>query len=81
MNSRVIGRIVALAAVVIGAAAIGIVLPTHDGTNYTVHEIGAPSGYGIDNSNPPTVTVNTNATCSASTSTTSATFGDISQRE
>ena len=37
MNSRVIGRIVALAAVVIGAAAIGIVLATHDGTDYTVH--------------------------------------------
>jgi phospholipid/cholesterol/gamma-HCH transport system substrate-binding protein len=37
VNSRVIGRIVALAAVVIGAAAIGIVLATHDGTDYTVH--------------------------------------------
>ena len=37
MNSRVIGRIVALAAVVIGAVAIVVVLARHDGTDYTVH--------------------------------------------
>src|SRR3954463_1081937 len=37
LNSRGIGRIVTLAAVVVGAAAIGIVLATHDGTDYTVH--------------------------------------------
>src|SRR4051812_43138366 len=32
-----IGRIVALAAVVIGAVAIGVVLANHDGTSYTLH--------------------------------------------
>src|SRR2546423_4017269 len=37
LNSRMIGRIVALAAVVIGAVAIVVVLASHDGTSYTIH--------------------------------------------
>ena len=37
MNSRVVGRVVALAAVVIGAVAIVAVLMRHSGPDYTVH--------------------------------------------
>src|SRR3954471_12219367 len=36
-NSRLVGRIVALAAVVIGVTAVVVVLARHNGTDYTVH--------------------------------------------
>src|SRR3954454_15431655 len=37
VNSRLVGRIVALAAVVIAVAAVVVVLARNDGTDYTIH--------------------------------------------